>query len=257
MSAAIHDARVYHKQLFLGADSFDPAQQWKVASALCAYQELGTSQGEELGFGESWLSEQGFFWVLVRLRTVLSLQPTIGFIRGETWKQAETGVLWRRDYRLSSLENRELSAAVGMWALLDRQSRRVLRPEHHPHGYPLVADRMALPQTPRKLPHRRIASPDLLTRHRVSYADLDANGHTHNARYAEWLCDALPYDLLCEHRVGTLQIDFISETKHGQEILLCGEALSPDRRRWSFSAKSGEELCFLADMELIPVIEER
>jgi len=239
---------IYRTRLFLGVDAFDPQMHLKPVAVLSKMQELGTGQCETLGLGESWLEQQGAFWVMVRMCMHLGEGSGVGFSLGETWHQGVWGALWRRDYRLQTLAGVDYANVVALWALLDRSNRNILRPHRFPSEFPSVPEALALPHTPRKLSCS--GKMPLLTEYVISYRDLDNNGHAHNGRYAEWICDALPRNLWDRHSVRSMQIDFRKEALEGDTIAVFGEPLQNDSGVWHIAAYIKEELCFCAELKL-------
>ena len=53
-----------------------------------------------------------------------------------------------------------------------------------------------------------------------AYSELDVNGHVNNARYADWLCDALGIETMQEYRVKTMRLSYAAEIRPGQEMQL-------------------------------------
>ena len=52
------------------------------------------------------------------------------------------------------------------------------------------------------------------------YSELDINGHVNNARYADWLCDALGLETMRAYRVRTMRLSYAAEIRPGQEMEL-------------------------------------
>ena len=56
--------------------------------------------------------------------------------------------------------------------------------------------------------------------HRVSYSDVDTNGHTNNAMYMQWAMDTLEYEIASTRPVKEVTINFNHETKAGDIVSL-------------------------------------
>ena len=50
------------------------------------------------------------------------------------------------------------------------------------------------------------------------YSELDVNGHVNNARYADWLCDALGLETMRDLRVKDMRLSYAAEIRPGQEM---------------------------------------
>ena len=237
---------IHHSRLFLGVDAYDPQMHLRPVAVLSKMQELGTGQCEILGYGESWMEAEGIFWVMVRMQLELSPYYGVGFCQGETWSKGARGAVWRRDYYLSTTDNKVIARGIAIWALLDRNSRLVLRPDRFPRDFPVETDRNAMEKVPVKLAWEEELP--ILSQYKVSYRDLDSNGHAHNGRYAEWICEAVPRILLREKCITSLQIDFRQEALEGDCVVIAGKPFADDPDRWQLEARVKEKPCFLAEL---------
>lgn len=177
-------------------------------------QDAAALHADLLGLGRNDLPA---FWVLSRMRLTLN-RPLLPYerVQCETWCAGTRGAAWIRLFSFSAAD-KPLGQAVSMWALLDADTRRILRPNQFgPASRFVPADRQTLPDALPKLscealrPHHS---------HLVTYSDLDVNNHLNNARVAELVCDALDLQEQTGF-VAALQINYIAETACGQELLL-------------------------------------
>ena len=53
---------------------------------------------------------------------------------------------------------------------------------------------------------------------RVRYSDVDFNQHTNTMKYIQWMIDTLPLERLTEGQMKRLDINFIHETRYGQQV---------------------------------------
>ena len=239
-------AQAYGVSMFLDTYDFDSEGRWKPSSWLRCLQRLGTEQCHFLGFDEPWMAEHGFYWVVVRMVLKIDRNPMLGAISGETWHPGLQGPLWRRDYQLNDSSGR-LGGAISLWGIIDRNDRRLLRPRHFPQGFPILADRQALEAPPTKLHSEDLP---LLATRLVLYSDIDSNGHANNSRYAEWVSDALPSDMLENRWTTGLQVDFRHEVLLGDMVHIHGAPVDEARLHWHFVAHVGDNLSFVARLTL-------
>ena len=61
---------------------------------------------------------------------------------------------------------------------------------------------------------------EAVAEHRVIYSDLDCNGHTNNAKYTVWAMDCLPGDLVRNHDIKEITINFNHEAMFGETVTL-------------------------------------
>lgn len=134
------------------------------------------------------------------------------------------GYSFLRCYKLKK-DGRTIGRAVSVWALIDTESRALVRVNdfelgletHEPHN--LALSRFVLPTE----------ITDVGT-YAVSYADLDQNCHMNNTRYPDIYSNFLPID---GRRIHTISINYQNEARRG-EILKVQRAASADGSTFYF-----------------------
>jgi acyl-ACP thioesterase len=187
-------------------------------SSLCGYmQEAAGRHANHLDVGYHYMKQSGKVWVLSRLFININQLPAWGqefFI--ETWPLGTERIFYRRDYQIDDGKTVLLSA-TSYWILLDLNTRKpsfveldeaVLRHNQGRHSMPMPSDTF-----------REIVS-DVYQIHRVKYSDLDQNRHVNNARYVEWIFDALNQDLLEKTAPVYFAIEYKHEAKAGDVVEL-------------------------------------
>ena len=53
---------------------------------------------------------------------------------------------------------------------------------------------------------------------KVSYSDIDYNGHTNSMQYLQWMLDSYPIDRLYSNTLKRLEINYIHEVRHGETV---------------------------------------
>ena len=79
-------------------------------------------------------------------------------------------------------------------------------------------------------PPVRLTTPahmELLHRRQVVYSDLDVVGHVNNVKYMEWCIDAVADASTAGREIREFQINYLSETLLGDEIVLYGVEQNP------------------------------
>ena len=66
----------------------------------------------------------------------------------------------------------------------------------------------------------------MLTSRRAAYSDMDYNGHVNNARYVQWIQDALPAAEIEGAESMRLDINFLSELKYDNRVDLFGAPIN-------------------------------
>ena len=96
-----------------------------------------------------------------------------------------------------------------LWLLLDLSTRRMLPPGDVGK---LIPDNKDL-SIPMNLPATvgNLQGEEFVTTCRPVYTDLDVNGHVNNARYADWLCNALGISLMTEYEPERIILNYNHE----------------------------------------------
>ena len=67
-----------------------------------------------------------------------------------------------------------------------------------------------------------------LAKYRVRNSDLDINQHVNNTKYAQWILDAVPYDLHKTLFLKSYSVNFLAETHLGEEVQIDVSTRSTD-----------------------------
>lgn len=165
------------------------------------------------------LEPVGITWVLSRFRVTVERWPSAGDrVEVTTWPSGIEKLAAYREFRFGDGNGTEYGNARSVWVMIDIKRRRpvhaepwferagVVVPAHHPDD------------TVERLPELGIADPELEQRFTVRHSDIDMNGHVTSASYIAWALETVPYDLLLSGRLRELQIDYLAETFHHEDV---------------------------------------
>lgn len=181
-------------------------------------QEAATEAACDLHVSrEEMLEAYNTFWMLARIWYRLD-RPLFWNDRLEvkTWHRGGRGAAMYRDFDLF-VNGASAGEAVSTWVLADQDTRKLLRLSkvmefEGTSGGELCKDRLL---TRVRLP----GNMELSDRRILHYSDADVNGHVNNARYADFVCDALHLERLGPGRfVSSLQVGYLSECRPGECI---------------------------------------
>lgn len=203
----------------------DISQSLKPASFMDYAQEIGGQHVDVLGIGYDALIPNRRAWVILRMRMVFIRQPHWrDVLTISTWHRCMDGPFYVRDYELSDADGEPLVKSTSSWIICDLDERKFVRtPEiqdslndYIPSDSPMpVCKRLRVPET---------LALNLIGEHKVSYSDVDKNVHANNARYVQWVMDAIDPGFISEHPVRELEINFNHEARLGQVVSLFGAA---------------------------------
>ena len=196
---------------------FDRYGRIQPARLLDLFQDVATAQAEDMGIGRDDMMARGVFWAVIRMKYEIVREPErCQVVRVRTWPHTPTGFSFLRDFSVRGETGDLLVKATSEWVLMDIETRKFARLKDHydgPHDF--VEDR-SFDSKPRKAPAFAEGNRPIFTA-TPAYADIDVNGHVNNARYLNFIVNALNPGP--EDAIRTLQIDYRHEA-------LAGEALS-------------------------------
>lgn len=198
-------------------DSRDRLQPWAVARL---FQEVAGLHVSQAGLGFAQLIKQGRAWVLSRTVYDVRRLPAEGeAVELKTWSRGTDGLFAFREFLLLDAAGRAAVASSTYWAVIDFETRRVLRLhdmmsvfDHHPDT---ATNHGALGHI--RLPKDRPA--ELLGQFSVRPSMLDHTGHVNNAEYVRWIFDFLPAGRLPAEPYS-LAIEYLQETHPDDTVSL-------------------------------------
>jgi acyl-ACP thioesterase len=206
----------------------DPHFRLSVSAYLGFLQEAAGHNAHALGFSIPQLQARNLTWMLSRLRVRLWVYP--GWRKNltvETWPVGVSRLFALRDFR-TYLDGEEVGVAASAWILLDVRRRRPVRPETLAGWSGLLRPERAFAADLEKLPAFPAGEGAREQELQVRYGDLDVNLHANNLRYAEWLLESLPAELLRTCVPAELDFDFLAEASAGERILSRSAPLDDD-----------------------------
>ena len=168
------------------------------------------------GFGVRDLNLHNASGVLTRMALEVERMPVeYERIRVTTWVSAVTRAMTTRNFEVFDEKGVRIACAVTNWAMLDLSARRMLDLHLLP-AYDSMTQDFPLPAA---LPCRLAPlSGGREYEHAVVYSDLDFNCHANSVKYIQWAVDTLPLERLTEGQMKRLDINFIHETRYGQQV---------------------------------------
>ena len=226
----------------------DLRQEIKPYAFLNMMQEIAGNHANKLHFGYNDLKECEQTWVLGRIKVRYKSYPRWqDKVSLETWHKGMQSLFGLRDFILHSEDGSAAVVATSSWLIMNSRTRRIERANNFYNNQEILSQvngKNAVEE-----PCERLKSPDnmkLVRVHIVKYSDLDALGHTNNAKYSEWATDSLDPEIFQNYRVKEFQINYNAETKLGEHIeIWCKEIETPEHICSSNALGSGSRtFCF-------------
>jgi acyl-ACP thioesterase len=190
------------------------------------FQSLTTEHGEDLGVGLDVMLKNRQGWVLSRSSFLIERRPRFAeTLTIKTWPQGFDRLFYMRNYDVLDKDGGILARASSAWFIWDIERRRPMRPSSLTEPMPLNEGRVFLEGGARSLEKR---SGFVKTMERTAlYSDIDFNGHVNNARYIQWIQDALPKDFLKNIAKLRIDINYVSEVLLGETVEIYSMPVSP------------------------------
>lgn len=245
---------IYEEPFLVRTWDADAALRLTASAAFNYCQEAAGGHAEMLGVGLEAMREKGIAWILARMSLVLGRRPVRGeTVRVRTWPLGSQRMFVRRDYELSDESGAVVGRGRSAWLIVDADTGRPRRPEALIEGIPRNEGMEALPDGAPPLKEDAAASP--LGRRVAAYSDLDYNGHVNNARYVQWMLDALDAAELAAADGFRLDVNYLSESKQGDCVALFGTAVrdaAGTLHRLAARRESDGESVYRAELRLGP-----
>ena len=206
------------KTLLLSRDC-DLGGLWRPSAILTAMQETAGMHSHILGCGRETLVQKGVVWVLTRCEVQMEKEARMGSrLSIETFPMPLRRWFFPRYFVFRDDAGAQVGAAGTLWVLFDLEKRCMVAPGDVAGAIPDNSDLTPPLGVPGPVP--RLTGETAASARTPVYSELDVNGHVNNARYADWLCDALGLETMREYRVRTMRLSYAAEIRPGQAMEL-------------------------------------
>lgn len=175
-------------------------------------QEISIAHTEALGAGRAKTLDKGALWVICRVRLEIQKLPCYDEkVTLTSWPGNTMRVLFPRYYEMSDEEGNAIVKASAVWLLMDAKKRRMVFPEDYGVVVPGV-------NTGKEIPLSfgvSLGEQKDEKRFRVTYSQVDINGHMNNAKYLDCMEDVLGEKYLSSHTLKSIEIEYKYEIKCG------------------------------------------
>ncbi|MNO49792.1 Acyl-ACP thioesterase [compost metagenome] len=219
---------LWTEQFVVQANDTDYLSQGKLSFMLEILQRTADAAVNSLGLSLEQMQDAGMGWMLITLDLEFRRTPRLNDqLTVRTWSKGTKGALWQRDYRIYDKDDIEVAVARSIWALVDIEKRKILRPTAIPvpvnhyddDSVGAVPDKVTIPEN---------LNLQEAYRYKVRYSGLDSNSHLNNARYGEICCDALSLEEWGANTLKRFRITYVQEAKFEDEFEIWRSGLTHD-----------------------------
>ncbi len=179
----------------------------------------------ERGFGITHLNEENYTWVLSRLAIEMEEMPRqYEKFSVQTWVENVYRLFTDRNFAVSDKEGRKIGYARSIWTMINLDTRK---PADSPNeSEKCVANYLCDEPCPIEKPSRiKVVSPQPAGSLKVSYSDIDINGHVNSIRYIEHILDLFSIELYRQKRIRRIEMTYVAESYYGDELFFYKEDL--------------------------------
>ncbi len=222
----------------------DACRRVRPTQLLVYMQETSNKHMKSLGKTiDSLRDGQGLAFLLSKIRLAI-YKPLYAYedITVTTWTVASRGFSFNRFYTIS--RNDELIAAADTtWALLSLSDNRLCRSDEFDFGF--LDDEPIDIGIPTRFRVPKIEETEFLGERKIVYSDIDYNMHMNNTKYADMLCDFMPYEKISD--IKGISLSYLHEARFGDTVKVYSK-ISEDKKRYSFRTISGNNTCLEAEI---------
>ncbi len=200
---------VYEKSYRLLSSDVDARRRLRLSRLFTFLQEASIAHTTELGMGREKTLDRGLLWIVTLQQVKIDRLPTYDEdVKLLSWPGQTMHLYFPRYYRMEDPWGQTLLTGSALWALMDRESRKLVFPEEH--GIRIDGERGEKPLPLPMAPKPAVAGTgETFT---VPYSYVDLNGHMNNTRYLDLCEDLMPAELRARP-IREIRAEFSGEAK--------------------------------------------
>ena len=212
--------KTYENTFTLLSRDCDLTGHWRPSAILESLQEAAGAHSNLLGCGrEELLKLNQTVWVLTRMELHMIRYPAIGeTVTVSTFPMPVRRYFFPRYFIITDAHGEMIGKAGSLWVIMDIHTRKMLPPGEVAR---LIPDNRDL-TVPMNLPATvgQLQGEEFVTEYEPVYTDLDVNGHVNNARYVDWLCNAMGIETMQKSEPESIILNYNREILPGQRVTL-------------------------------------
>ena len=202
----------------------DFKDELKVSALLSRFESIASKSAEELGFGYNYLRAHGYAFFLAEIRCELfRAVPLYETLTLHTWPTPPSYVVFGREFEGYGENGEKVLVATSRWCAVDFATGKLLTPKAFPEQdyknaeiYSAVLSGAPQGKTAKISPEDGEKKFEI----KIANSEYDHNLHVNNTRYADILCDALPWSVWEQGTVQDLLLFYHREVPRGESFTL-------------------------------------
>ncbi len=238
---------IYEEVDDIKISDLDFNNQLKMSSIFNYLQNISTKHADVLKIGQEDMLKENLLWVLSRMNIEVIKYPSLNDkITIRTWPKGTDKLYAIRDFEVYNEKLELIIKATSSWLLLDVNSFRPKRPTIYAKRTKLI-DKSAFDEPAQKIKQLTDSTPMMCKI--AEYSHLDINKHVNNSIYIDWIFDCLEKDFFKHNVIKSLNINYLSEVKHKEEISIKSKSISTNSFYIEGYNKSTDSISFSSIIE--------
>lgn len=214
-----------------------------MTSIIDFFNDVAVYHAEKAGLSLEYMLENNMAWILYKWDINIKRYPKYGEkITVGTEAYAKRKFYAYRKFYILDSKGETIATANSVWLLINVKERKAIRiTEHILEAYDLVnkndiikVDKIGNVQEEKNS-----------IEFKVRYSDIDTNGHVNNEKYAAWMIESVPLDVVENYNLKNIKIKYRKETMYGETVKVLSEAEDKDDKviyTHKIIRENGEEL---------------
>jgi medium-chain acyl-[acyl-carrier-protein] hydrolase len=187
-------------------------------------QDVASEHAIKLHFGRDDLMKENRIWVLSRIMADIDFWPEWGeSVIVRTWPRGTDKLFAIRDYEVLHKNGKHVASGSSSWLIIDKTTKKIQRPDELLTRFNQeISVKNSFGRNAEKVPPIKdnVLKSETF---RIKVSDIDANLHTNNVRYINWVYDTYPLDYVMNHTPVSLEVNYLAESVCGDEVFILSD----------------------------------
>lgn len=210
-------AKTAEKEYEIHYYEVDYKKEMLLTSLMNYFGDLCTRQSEGLGLTFDYMKENNCVWVLYKWDINIKKYPVYGeVIKIKTIPNSFRRFYGYRKFEVRNQKDELIIEGDSMWFLIDMVKRKPLKIPKEMYDIFGIFNGDNEKTEIRKI---KLTEEFSITKNfYVRYSDIDTNLHVNNVKYADWVLETIPMDIVTKCSLKSINITYEKETMYGDMI---------------------------------------
>lgn len=207
----------YAQKYFVGYSDVDKNNRCKLSRIVDMLQNIATMHSKQVGYGTKEMMDAKMGWLLLIWRIKILQYPVADeYVDVRTWSKKLKGLHALRGFEVYDENQNLLIIAESSWTLFDLEKQKPLKISDEMINAYGELSREIFETPTKKIQETLDDAKANLYEFKIEKRDIDTNNHTNNAKYIEFMMEAIPDDKV----IAELEINYKKQTVYGESLKL-------------------------------------